>query len=354
MRNNKNLLYYFLMLLVFLSCKEQEPEVLQVTRIAFGSCGSETNELPVFNKVVEHQPDFFIFLGDNIYGDTKNMDTLRAKYLRLGSKPSYQNLKENTQILATWDDHDYGWNDAGKEYEFKAQSKEIFMDFFEEPEGSTRRNHPGIYHSYAYEYGNRTLQIILLDIRTFRDRLQPYNNEFEKDSRYHFYRPEYAPYKSADSTLLGENQWKWLEEELQKPADIRLIGSGTQFGIEWNGYEAWANFPHEQQRMLNLIERTKASGVMFLTGDVHYSEISKLETDAYPIYDFTSSGLSSTWHFATPNKNRIEGPVMDNHFGLVTIDWNQKDPEIKMETWDINDNQRFEFSINLSDISFKN
>lgn len=347
-------MYYFLLLLVILSCKEQQKEAERMTRIAFGSCGSETHELPIFNRVVEHEPNFFIFLGDNIYGDTKNMDTLKTKYRRLGNKPSYQNLKKNTQILATWDDHDYGWNDAGKEYEFKAQSKEIFMDFFEEPEASTRRNHPGIYHSYEYEYGTRTLQIILLDVRTFRDRLQPYNNESEKDGRFNFYRQEYAPYTDADSTLLGEKQWKWLNEQLQKPADIRLIGSGTQFGIEWNGYEAWANFPHEQQRMLSLIERTKANGVIFLTGDVHYSEISKLETDFYPIYDFTSSGLSSTWHFATPNKNRIEGPVMDNHFGLLTIDWSEEDPKIKMETWDINDNQRFEFSINLSDISFKN
>jgi alkaline phosphatase D len=353
-RNKNHLLYYFLTLLAILSCTDHQPETAHMTRIAFGSCGSETHELPIFNRAVEHEPDFFIFLGDNIYGDTKNMDTLKAKYRRLGNKPSYQNLKKNTQILATWDDHDYGWNDAGKEYEFKAQSKEIFMDFFEEPDSSTRRNHPGIYHSYEYEYGTRTLQIILLDVRTFRDRLQPYNNESKKDGRFNFYRQEYASYTETDSTLLGEKQWKWLEVQLQKPADIRLIGSGTQFGIEWNGYEAWANFPHEQQRMIGLIERTKANGVMFLTGDVHYSEISKLETDFYPIYDFTSSGLSSTWHFATPNKNRIEGPVMDNHFGLLTIDWNSEDPKIKMETWDISDNQRFEFSMNLSDISFKN
>ena len=80
----------------------------------------------------------------------------------------------------------------------------------------------------------------------------------------------------------------------------------------------------------------------------------KLKTDFYPIYDFTSSGLSSTWHFATPNKNRIEGPIMDNHFGLLTIEWNKNDPKIKMETWDINNNQRLELSINLSEISFEN
>ena len=194
----------------------------------------------------------------------------------------------------------------------------------------------------------------MLDGRTFRDRLKYYKNEFENDRRYSYYTKDYAPYTHADSTLLGEEQWKWLEKQLEKPASIRLIGSGTQFGIEWNGYEAWANFPNEQQRMLDLIDKTKANGIIFLTGDVHYSEISKLKTDFYPIYDFTSSGLSSYWHFATQNKNRIEGPIMDNHFGLLSIDWDKKDPKIKMETWDINDNQRIEYNIKLSEISFKN
>ncbi len=347
--------FLFLATFLLMGCKEDIKQTNEqtVTKIAFGSCGSQDHELPIFNLVAEHNPDIFIFLGDNIYGDTKNMDTLKAKYQRLGSKKSYQNLSKHAQIIATWDDHDYGWNDAGKEYPFKDESKDIFLSFFNEPNTSTRRDHKGIYHSYEYNFGEKKLQIILLDGRTFRDKLKPYNNEFENDNRYGFYGKGYAPYTSSDSTLLGETQWKWLEQQLEKPADIRLIGSGTQFGIEWNGYEAWANFPHEQKRMLDLIEKTKASGVMFLTGDVHYSEISKLNTNFYPIYDFTSSGLSSTWHFATPNKNRIEGPVMDNHFGLVSIHWNTKDPEIKMETWDINNNQRMEYTINLSEISFK-
>jgi alkaline phosphatase D len=351
--NYKNILC-FLAIFLFLSCndKDHQTETKQITKIAFGSCSSEQHELPIFNNIVKHKPDLFIFLGDNIYGDTENMDTLKAKYKKLADKPTYQNLKNNVPIIATWDDHDYGWNDSGKNYAFKDQSKEIFLDFFEEPDSSSRRKHPGVYHSYDYKVGKNKLQIILLDSRTFRDSLKSYNGEFDQDWRFEFYQKDYAPHTDLDAALLGEEQWLWLEKELQKPADIRLIGSGTQFGIEWNGYEAWANFPHEQKRMLDLIKNTKASGVMFLTGDVHYSEISKMETDIYPIYDFTSSGLSSTWSFAAPNKNRIEGPVMDNHFGLVTIDWIDENPKIKMETFDIKDNQRMEFTINLNEISF--
>jgi len=326
----------------------------QKTTIAFGSCGHQDNPLEIFNVVVKHQPDLFVFLGDNIYGDTKNMDTLKAKYNRLNNKPSFQNLKKSTKIIATWDDHDYGWNDMGRHYKYKEKSKEIFLDFWEEPKDSPRRTHEGIYTSYTYEYKGKKLQIILLDNRTFRDDVKNYKNEFKADKRY-FYELDYDPYTAdeTDSTFLGETQWKWLENELKQPADVRLIGSGSQFGIEFNGYEAWANFPHEQKRFLDLIKSTKANGVLFLSGDVHYAEISKLVvSDLYPIYDVTSSGLSSTWHFATPNKNRIEGPVMENHFGLLTIDWGKENPTITMEIWDINNNQRMEYSISLSEISF--
>lgn len=324
-----------------------------VSKIAFGSCGSQGNTLPVLDVVVKHQPDLFIFLGDNIYGDTRDMKELQADYTMLAAKPTFQNLKKNVPIIAIWDDHDYGQNDAGRHYPFKKESKEIFLSFFNEPAESERREHEGVYTSYIYETNGKKLQVILLDNRTFRDDLKMYTGQVRSDKRY-FYKLDYAPHTDTTKTFLGEEQWKWLEAELSKPADVRIIGSGSQFGIEFNGYEAWANFPHEQKRFLNLVKKTKANGVLFITGDVHYAEISKLtEPDLYPIYDVTSSGLSSTWHFACPNKNRIEGPIMENHFGLITIDWKAANPTLKMEIWDVNDNQRIEKIIDLSEISFK-
>ena len=355
----KSVLLLIFSIIIFQSCIEsldgskQTKNYTKITKIAFGSCASEKHPLPIFYNVVKHKPDLFIFLGDNIYGDTKNMDTLKKKYKLLGNKKSFINLKNKVPILATWDDHDYGWNDIGKSYEYKEESKEIFLQFFDEPASSQRRKHKGIYHSYMNKYGNNKLQIILLDGRTFRDDLKPYNGEYDNDKRYGFYQKDYAPHSDTPSTLLGKQQWIWLENELKKPADVRIICTGTQFGIEWNGYEAWANFPNERKRMVDLIKSTKANGVLFISGDVHYSEISKLDTPFYPLYDFTSSGLSSTWHFATPNQNRIEGPIMENHFGLINIFWEQNNTKIKMETWDINNNQRIEYTIPLKSLQFQ-
>jgi alkaline phosphatase D len=346
---------FFLLALTFLSAVivHGQPPAPLISKIAFGSCAHESDPQPVLDLVVKHKPDLFVYLGDNIYGDTKDMNVLKAKYQKLAAKPEFQRLKKNVRMLATWDDHDYGWNDIGRHYAFKNESKELFLDFFEEPQNSDRRKHAGIYTSYYFEGNGKKLQLILLDGRTFRDDLRTYRGELHRDDKF-FYKLDYFPHQTTDSTLLGKQQWEWLENELKKPADIRIIGSGTQFGISFNGYEAWANFPHEQQRMLDLIRKTKANGVVFITGDVHYAEISKLQAEGqYPIYDVTSSGITSTWHFATPNSNRIEGPIMDNHFGLITIDWTKPDIEIKMEIWDVRDNQRIEHTIRKSDISFR-
>jgi alkaline phosphatase D len=342
----------FFCLLVSVAALSQKPLPL-ISKIAFGSCAEETKHQPVLDLVVKHKPDIFVYLGDNIYADTKDMKVMQAKYDSLAAKPEFQRLKKSIPLFATWDDHDYGWNDIGKYYPFKNQSKEIFLKFWNEPAGSDRRKREGIYIDYFFEGNGHRVQLILLDNRTFRSDLRLYKGELSHEEKF-FYPLDYYPHQIEDSTLLGETQWQWLEEELKKPADIRLIGSGSQFGISFNGYEAWANFPHEQKRFLDLIKKTKASGVVFLSGDVHYAEISKLESkDLYPIYDITASGITSTWLFATPNDNRIEGPVMDNHFGLLSIDWTKKDPEIKMEIWDVRDNQRIEYTIKLSEISFK-
>lgn len=323
-----------------------------ISRIAFGSCAHQDKAQPILDTVLRHRPDVFVYLGDNIYGDTKDMKILGDKYAKLAAKPEFQRLKKGTRLLATWDDHDFGWNDTGRHYPFKKESKEIFLNFWEEPADSPRRSHEGIYTSYLFEGNGRRVQLILLDNRTFRDDLRTYRGEFHYDNQF-FYPLDYHPHQTTDSTLLGAAQWQWLEAELRKPADLRIIGSGSQFGISYNGYEAWANFPHEQQRLLDLIKKTRANGVLFITGDVHYAEISELrDKGLYPIYDVTSSGITSTWHFATPNENRIEGPVMENHFGLLSIDWSQPDPLIKMEIYDNRNNQRIEHSVRLSEISF--
>lgn len=344
------LLAFLLLLCNFPLHAQQEHTAPLISTIALGSCGHQNPPQPVLQQAIDHEAELFIYLGDNIYGDTKNMNVLQKKYDKLGAKAEFQALWDHMDVIATWDDHDYGVNDGGKEYPKKKQSKEIFLDFWKASQDDIRRTRPGIYTSYYYTDGDRTVQVIVLDNRTFRDKLQKYKGEPVDKGAFH-YGLDYWPHESDKPTLLGNAQWKWLEEQLKQPADLRVIASSTQFGISWNSYEAWANFPHEQQRFLDLIKRTQANGVLFISGDVHYAEISELKTDElYPIYDLTSSGITSTWGFATPNDNRIEGPIMENHIGLVKIDWAQADPTINLQIVDVEGKMRIDKQLRLSDL----
>ena len=108
-------------------------------------------------------------------------------------------------------------------YEQTTAAKKIAGLFFKEPAESNRRKHEGIYHTEYIQQGDKTVQLILLDVRTFRNSLLLYDTTAKLPRKNYFYTPDYQPHTSKDSLLLGEAQWKWLEEELKKPADLRLI-----------------------------------------------------------------------------------------------------------------------------------
>ena len=316
------------------------------SRIAFGSCSEEDKPQPILAHVVASRPDLFVYLGDNIYGDSRSMDTLRAKYRRLGAKPEFQQLRSATTLLATWDDHDYGWNDTGRHFPYKETSKRIFLDFWGEPAGTERRERPGIYTSYLFEQNGRRLHLIVLDTRTFRDNLL-------RNDRIAPHKNDYRPNPSPDSTLLGAAQWSWLEAQLRLPADLRIIASSIQFSHQYNGWESWTNVPHEQQRMLDLIRSTRAGGVIFISGDVHWGEISRLDRNGlYPVYDVTSSGLTETWPNVEPNINRVGQVVRENNFGLIDIDWSRPDPRITLRLYDVTGTLRNEVTMIRSTIAF--
>ncbi len=325
--------------------------VSQELHIAFGSCGHQDKPLTILKDVAKINPDYFIFLGDNIYGDTRDMNILKSKYQQLGNNKNFKALKKKTKIFATWDDHDFGENDAGKYYPKKQESKELFLDFFEEPKSSKRRTQEGIYTSYVIEHKKMLIQIILLDCRTFRSDLKHYDSTLSQDTIFK-HQLDYFPILEEDSTLLGNEQWDWLTNELRKKADMRIICSSTQFGISFNGYEAWANFPYEREKMFDIINKTKANGVIFISGDVHYGELSKyFNSKTYPIFDLTSSGLTQTWNFATPNSNRIAGPVMENNFGLLSI--NPKNQKVRMQIINQYKENKIDINIPLKELDFK-
>ncbi len=299
----------------------------EVTRIAFGACAREYEEQPLWKPINAARPELFLFLGDNIYGDTDDMEILRGKYARLGSVPGYRQLRARTRVLATWDDHDYGRNDAGAEYPHKAASQQVFLDFFEEPDDSARRKREGVYGAWTFGENGRRLQVILLDTRYHRSALHEIPARQRPKGR--SYHGPYQPNHDPEATILGSEQWRWLETQLRKPADLRLIGSSIQLISNGHCWEKWGNFPRERQRFFQTIRETRANGVILLSGDRHFGEASRLPAHevsdgiGYPLYEFTSSGLTHARLFSPsgPNEHRIHPIHRGKNFGFITIDW---------------------------------
>ncbi len=323
----------------------------QVHAIAFGSCARQDLEQPVWEAMVDTaDPDVLVLLGDNIYADTEDEAELRAKYARFAAVPGFAAVRRSIPILATWDDHDYGANDAGAEYPMKAVSQRVMLDFFGEPADSDRRRTPGVYDAQVVGPVGRRVQFILLDARYFRS---PYTQSMKltKAERERL-GGRYKPTEDAGTTVLGQAQWRWLERELRRPAELRIIASSVQFVAEDHRWESWSLFPHERRRMIDLIDRTGATGVVFITGDRHAAEISRLDEGVpYPLYDVTASSLThSLSPRPEPNRWRVGERSFANNFGLITIDWDAADPTISLQIRDEAGEMELEHTLTLGQL----
>jgi alkaline phosphatase D len=329
--------------------EESRPETLQL--IAFGSCASQTKDQPIWDDVVAVDPDLFVFVGDNIYGDTEDMKVLADKYAELGAKPGYRKLLETCPVLATWDDHDYGVNDGGEWYPKKAESQQVMLDFFGVPADSPRRSREGVYGAYMFGPEGKRVQLILLDARYFKSRMKKDDRPAEEKKRLNLV-GWYVPNDDPDAAILGEAQWAWLEEQLKQPADLRIIASSIQVIADEKGMESWGNAPRERERLYKLIEKTGAEGVIFISGDVHFSEISKVEDGPYPFVDFTSSGLTNSepsWAAAVNSHRTSAIAYAKPTFGLIEIDWSAS-PKISLEAVGLGGEVAFRQELPLSQL----
>jgi alkaline phosphatase D len=315
-----------------------------LSRFAFGSCARQERPQLIWDAVVEAKPQLFALIGDNIYADTEDMELMWEKYQQLANQPGFQKLKATCPVVGTWDDHDYGVNDGGAEYPKKRESQQRFLDFFGVAKDSPRRRQEGVYHAETHGPVGKRTQVILLDTRYFRS---PLKKGYVRGEPGEGRRGVYVPDPSPTATMLGETQWKWLEAQLRQPAELRIIASSVQVITDGHGWEYWANFPRERERLFKLIRKTRANGVVFISGDRHLSEISRLPAGKggaeYPLWDLTSTSLNAPSNNFTKAGNRFANEInpyrvgltyFDTNFGMVAVDWSQPDPVLRLQIRD--------------------
>jgi alkaline phosphatase D len=265
--------------------------------------------------------------------------------------------------MAMWDDHDYGENDAGIAYPIKDQSRQAFLEFWKEPSDSQRWSRSGIYTSRSFGPPSRRVQIIMPDLRYNRTPLSLHELGHTRYEEWEAARRSaglavpgpYARCSERSASMLGDEQWHWLEKQLDVPARVRIIASSLQVLADFPGWEAWINYACDHQRLIDTIRRKNASGVIFISGDTHYAELSRLDINVpYPLWDLTCSGLTEVWESDVPNANRVGGMIREENFGVVEIDWKSEDPIVRLSARDRHGTAKLSQSLRLSQLRAPN
>lgn len=307
----------------------------EVDVVAFGSCNSQEGPQEFWDVIAAAGPDVFVAGGDNVYADVvvgpdgrvqllpADLGRLDAAYAGLAASEPFRRFREAVPILPTWDDHDYGENDAGAEMPLKAQSQARFLDFWGVTEGDPRRQREGVYTAATYGPLGRRVQIVLLDTRSFRSALTERPAEPGQLGR------RYQPSADTSGTMLGEAQWAWLEAVLREPADLRLVVSSIQVLAETHPFERWGNLPHERERLLALLQATP--GVVLLTGDRHMGALYRRDGER-PLVELTSSSLNRSFQGDEVDPARLGPLVTEDNFATVEIDWTARTAKLALRS----------------------
>ncbi len=335
MRNLYSLILFLGAVLLLPSCTSPVPEAKAplftgqdidfsqaLQTIAMGSCNRQDLPQTIWPVIASHRPDLWIWLGDNIYADTEDMDKMRAMYVQQKYDASYAAFRAQTPVVGIWDDHDYGVNDGGQEFAPKAASRDLMLDFLDVAPDAAVRQREGGYQSYTFGPEGRQVKLILLDGRYFRDELLA---NPDKSTRYLI---------NETGDILGAAQWKWLEEELtDSKAQVHLIACGIQMLAEEQIFEKWANFPVARQRLLDLLAQVQPRNTVLLSGDRHISELAATDLQGQRLYELTSSGLTHAYEGAgeEPNQYRVGTLIKQKSFALLQLDWSGEEPVITVQ-----------------------
>ena len=315
-------------------------ELENVTTITFGSCNRPDKAQLIWHAVLQDSPTAWMWLGDAVYADTRkwlfrfqpsSLDHMARVYEKQKMSKEYQELlRSNISIFGVWDDHDYGINDGDRTFFNKDASQSLFLDFLDTPMDHPIRRQNGVYRFYSLAQGR--VLIILLDVRYFKD-----------------------PYGTSDGDFLGETQWAWLSRVLNdQPGDIVLIGSGVQIISDNRPTEHWGRFPRARKRLVSIVASSGRGGILFLSGDIHFSEVHRLNCSplGYPVYEFTSSGITHhvpSWLSAlVPSLPTRIASYFGLNYGKITIKW--EEGEILLEIKDVKGFIRWSHTIPFSEL----
>lgn len=284
-------------------------------RLVFGSC-FYVNEpavdrpgepygagFQILQAMSAARPDVVLWGGDNTYlreVDWNSRLGVFSRYTHTRGLPELQPLLAQAHHLATWDDHDFGPNDADRSYVGRQWTLDAFSTFWANPTTGV----PGMDGGIATMATWQDVDLFLLDDRWARAA----NNR-----------------RDADKPFFGEAQVLWLIDALAaSSAPFKLVVSGGQVLNPAAVFENYSTYPAERERLLRAIEQQRIPGVVFLSGDRHHTELTRMpRRGTYPLYDLTVSPLTAGVSRGGENEGnawRVEGTyVAERNFATLDV-----------------------------------
>ena len=300
--------------------------------VAIGSC-SYFNETPldrqgkadgreygIFESIANKNPEIMIWSGDNIYlreADWDSKTGIYHRYTHSRSIKEIQPLLAKTQNFAIWDDHDFGPDDSDGSFYNKFLTQKAFKDFWANKSyGMNPEQNEGIYSTFSWS----DAQFFLLDDRFFKTP----NNRI-----------------TGERTVLGNTQLDWLINALSSSkANFKIIVIGGQVLNSVTEKENYSNYPKEKEKLLKEILENKVKGVLFISGDRHFTEFSELPREnTYSLFDWTvsplTSGVASEVALKENNIYRTKGSLITQHnFGTISFLGSKQNRQIKLTVFD--------------------
>lgn len=289
----------------------------------------------IFENIYKKDPNFMLWMGDNIYlreADWNSKTGIQYRNTHTRSTPEMQAMLGSMHHYAIWDDHDFGPNDSDRSYPLKKETEKAFKLFFANP-------------NYIFEEGTTghfqwaDCEFFLMDNRYWR-----------------------TPNKRSDienHQILGDEQIEWLIDALVNSfAPFKFVVMGGEFLNPTQSNERYAHYaPKERLRIIETIEKLKINGVIFLTGDVHYTELSKLDLkDGYPLYDITISPLTSHANKKKLANNplQIEGTlVTERNYAHINISGTRRERSLEINVYNSDGVLQWTRVIEAGDLRFK-
>lgn len=292
----------------------------------------------IYEQIRAQNPDLMLWLGDNVYlgpEDWSSPEGIARRYAVQRSQPSLQALFGSVHQYAIWDDHDFGPNDGNRSFPLKGASLSTFKRYWPNPNYGVPEL-AGAFGTFSWS----DVDFFLLDDRTFR--APPIEGR-------------------ADRPMLGDEQLNWVLDALSgSRAPFKIVAVGSQVLNPYSRFEGYAQHAQERDALIAGIKERKIEGVVFLSGDRHFAELNRVANDPefYPLYDFTSSpltsGLASSVEDERANPRRVEGTLVSDrkNFGILRFSGSQNARMLTLEARDAQGALLWQRTIHASELTF--